>query len=314
MVSRVRGPAGQLSPADRTTFGDCPRARPAPSVKAMIEARVGRARGPGRRRRTGRRGAVRGALAAEWTKIRSVRSTLRALLLAFLLSVGLSYVIGRSFRAGFQRLPPGQRAHFDPLFATFYGLTIGQLPLVVFAVLVVANEYTSGTIRMSLVAVPRRGLFYSSKIIVGALVAACFSLLTVAVTFPVAQSALGPHGTSLAAGGSAQAACGACLYLTLICLFSMGVAAILRSSARSLAILLPLFFLGSQGLGNIPRVKTVTQYLPDQAGMVIMHLTGPPGDPRFSRGYGPWAGLGITMLWTAAVLLCGYIALLRRDA
>ena len=49
---------------------------------------------------------------------------------------------------------------------------------------------------------------------------------------------------------------------------------------------------GSQGLGNIPKLKLVTQYLPDRAGMVIMHLTGPASDPVFGRDYGPWTGAG----------------------
>jgi ABC-2 type transport system permease protein len=249
---------------------------------------------------------------AEWTKIRSVRSTRWTLLLAFFLSVGLSYVVGLIFRDSFAHLPAG--AQFDPLFATFYSLTLGQLPLVVFGVLVMSSEYTSGTVRLSLVAVPRRGVFYCSKIAACTLAALSFAPLTVIITFVTAQAALGEHSASLEGHGSAQAAFGACLYLTLICLFSMGVAAILRSSARALAILLPLLFLGSQGLGNIPKLKTVTQYLPDQAGMVIMHLAGPPGDPRFSRAYGPWTGLGILAGWTAAALLFGYLVLARRDA
>jgi ABC-2 type transport system permease protein len=110
------------------------------------------------------------------------------------------------------------------------------------------------------------------------------------------------------------AAFGACLYLTLICAFAMGTAATLRSSARALSILIPLLFLGSQGLGNVPKIKTFTQYLPDQAGMVIMHLAGAPGGSRFGRPYGPWAGLGILTLWAAGALVCGYLVLARADA
>jgi ABC-2 type transport system permease protein len=92
------------------------------------------------------------------------------------------------------------------------------------------------------------------------------------------------------------------------------MAAMLRSSARALGILLPLLLLGSQGLGNIPKVRTVAQYLPDQAGMAIMHITGLPGDPRFAHDYGPWTGLAILALWTAAALLGGYLQLRGRDA
>ena len=252
-------------------------------------------------------------IAAEWIKIRSLRSTTWTLAAAFLLSVCLGYVVGLIFRADFTRLPPRQQHSFDPLFATFYSLTIGQLALVAFGVLVVGSEYGSGTIRVSLWAVPQRGLFYGSKVLSGTLVALGASVVTVIVTFVAAQAGLGPHRTSLLAGGSAQAVLGACLYLTLICALAMGVAAILRSSARALGILLPLLFLGSQGLGNIPKVKTVTQFLPDQAGIVIMHLTGPAGDARFGRPYGPWAGLGILLVWTAAALISGYLMLARSD-
>jgi ABC-2 type transport system permease protein len=94
----------------------------------------------------------------------------------------------------------------------------------------------------------------------------------------------------------------------------MGVAAMLRSSARALGILLPLLFLGSQGLGNLPGLKPVLRFLPDQAGMVLMHVAGPPDDPRFGNGYGPLTAMGLLVLWVAAALLGGYLVLCRRDA
>jgi ABC-2 type transport system permease protein len=135
----------------------------------------------------------------------------------------------------------------------------------------------------------------------------------VAVTFPVAQLALGPHRTDIGAAGVLDAIVGATVYLTLICLFATGVATMLRGSVSTLAVLLPLLFLGSQGLGNIPKVKVVIQYFPDQVGQVALHLTGPAGDPRFGRPYGAWGGLAILALWTGLAILGGYFALRRRD-
>ncbi len=149
--------------------------------------------------------------------------------------------------------------------------------------LAISSEYSSGTIRASLAAVPRRGLFYGCKALAVALTVTGLALITVPATFFTAQAALGPYRVSLGTDGVPTAVVGACLYLILIAVFAMGVGAIVRSSVGALAILVPLLFLGSQGLGNIPKVKTVTQYLPDQAGMVIMHIAGPPGDPRFGR-------------------------------
>ncbi|GGS61525.1 ABC transporter [Planobispora rosea] len=258
--------------------------------------------------------SARAVLSAEWIKLRTLRSTAVTLLLGVVLSAGLGYLLGLSFSANLSRMAREQTDPADLLFATFYSLTLGQLPLVVFAVLAVGGEYASGTIRASLTAVPRRGAFYGGKMLAVALTALGVAVVTVPATFFAAQAGLGPYGMSPDADGASQAILGSCLYLTLICVFAAGVTAMLRSSTLSLGILLPLFFLGSQGLGNIPQVKAVTQYLPDQAGMVIMRLTGPPGDPNFGRPYGPWAGMGIVALWAAAALIGGYLTLRRRDA
>ena len=257
---------------------------------------------------------MRAVVGAEWIKIRTVRSAFWTLFSTVVVSVGLSFLVGLSFRDGFSRMAPGQRATFDPLFATFYSLTLGQLPLVVFGVLVVTSEYRGATIGASLAAVPRRGVFYAAKLIAATLPVAGVSVITVLATFGTAQTALGPLGVWIGAGYVVEAITGGCLYLIMIFLFAVGVATMLRSSVRALAILLPLLFLGSQGLGNVPKIKALAQYLPDQAGMVIMHLAGPSGDPRFARPYGAWTGLAILSLWTTVSLVGGYLVLRSRDA
>jgi ABC-type transport system involved in multi-copper enzyme maturation permease subunit len=254
----------------------------------------------------------RHAVAAELTKIRTVRSTQWALLLTPLICACLGYAVSLDLRVSFPRLPPQQRRDFDPLFATFYSLSIGQLALVAFGVTVVGSEYSTGMIVTSLTAVPRRGLFYTAKISAGLLAAAGTALATVAATFFAAQQALGPHRIPLGAPGTVQAAFGACLYLTLICALAMGVTAILRSPALTLAILMPLLFLDSQGLGNVPGLQKITDYLPDQAGAVIVHLSG-AGGGHFSRPYGPWTGMAIMLAWTVAALAGGYLVLARTD-
>lgn len=253
-------------------------------------------------------------LAAEWVKLRSLRSTPVLVALTFGLCAGLAYLIGRVFGAGYAQLPADRRERFDALFATFYSLTIGQLALVVLAVLLVSAEYSTGTIRASLTAVPQRGAFFAAKVSAGAVLATAIAVVTVPAMFAAAQAGLGPSlRLSLGGEGVGAALIGAALYLVLIFLFATGLALLLRGPIATLAILLPLLFLGSQGLGNIPGVKAVTQFLPDQAGMVIMHLAGQGDDPRFLRPYGPWGGLGIMALWTVAALVAGFVALRRRD-
>jgi ABC-type transport system involved in multi-copper enzyme maturation permease subunit len=176
------------------------------------------------------------------------------------------------------------------------------------------SEFSTGTIRSSLTAVPQRGRFYAAKTLTGALVAAVAAAVSVLAAFLSAQAGLGPYGTSLRADGAAQAAIGGVIYLVLIFLFATGLAALFRNAIPTLGILLPLQFLSSQGLGNLPKVKTVAQFLPGDAGMSILRIVGQDFDPRFARPYGPWGGLGIVALWAAAALIAGYFALRRREA
>ncbi|MFI0735406.1 ABC transporter permease [Streptomyces sp. NPDC021225] len=256
---------------------------------------------------------VRAAFAAEWIKIRTVRSTLWTLLLAFLLSVGLGLLVGHSLSAGFSRMNQEQQENFDPVAAGFLGLMVGQISLVVFGVLQIGAEYTSGTIRASLIAVPRRGLFYGAKVAAATLTAMVFSLLTVFPAFFAAQWALGPHGVSLGDPGVPRAVLGAWAYLTLMCAFSIGVATMLRSTSLTLGILIPLLFLNSQGLGNIPKIRIVAQFLPDQAGAVMMQVVSVDESFIGHRDFGPGVALVILLAWTVAALAGGYAVLRRRD-
>lgn len=239
-------------------------------------------------------------VSAELTKLRTVRSTPWTLAAFVVVSAGLAYLLGLALREA------ERREDFDPLFATFLPLTIGQMALVVFGALAVTSEYSSGTIRASLAAVPRRGHFYLAKLAAVTAVGASASVVTVAVTFTVGRAPLSAEAW--------QACAGACVYLTLMCAFAFGVAAMVRHTALVLGGLLPVLFLGSQGLGNIPVIRKVTQFLPDQTGWVAMHLAGPQDDPRWARDYGAWTGLGLLALWTVAALLGGYLVLRRRDA
>ncbi|MFO7249977.1 MAG: ABC transporter permease subunit [Actinomycetes bacterium] len=252
--------------------------------------------------------SVAAAARAEWVKIRTLRSTVGALLPVVVVGVGLAHLAGTSMRDARADGPP-----LDPLFPAFYGLTLAQLGVVVFAVLTIGSEYGTGTIAPALLATPRRGVFYAGKAIAATLAAAAVALVTVPGAFAAAQAALGPKGVGVTAEGVPEALVGAFLFLTLMCPFALGVATMLRSTVRALAILLPVFFLGSQGIANVPALKPVLQYMPDQVAWVIMHLTGPPGDPRFARDYGPWEGVGLLVLWTAAALAGGYLVLRRAD-
>jgi ABC-2 type transport system permease protein len=242
-------------------------------------------------------------LAFEWTKLRSARAMPLMLAVGFVVSLGLAVVSGLSTRAAIDQHSPLLRPDFDPLVAGFGALLYGQLAFVAFAVVVVSSEYTSGTIRSSLAAVPRRERFYAGKITMVGLVALLVALVTAVVSFTATEAALGPHGVPVLAAGSLRAVGGAIAYVTLICVFSAAVAAMLRGSALSLGILMPFFFIVSPLLNAIPATRAAARYLPDQAGMRMMTVD------LAEAG----RGLVVVLGWTVVAVLSGYWLTRVRD-
>ncbi|WP_031040608.1 ABC transporter permease [Streptomyces sp. NRRL F-5650] len=250
-------------------------------------------------------------LRSEWTKIRSVASTVWTLGLAVVVTIALGMLISALTKSQFNDLSRRDQLSFDPTFISFAGTSLGQLAMIVFGVLVVGNEYSSGMIRTSLAAVPRRGTFLFGKIAVATALALVVGMVTSFATFFLGQAMLGDLRASIGDPGVLRAVFGGGLYMTLIAMFSMGVAAMLRSPMLSLGILMPFFFLISNVLGNVPATRKVGRFLPDQAGSRIMQVVTPVDD---NVPYGPWGGLGIMALWVVAALVGGYAVLRHRDA
>ncbi|GGS27769.1 ABC transporter [Streptomyces griseoviridis] len=248
---------------------------------------------------------------SEWTKIRSVASTVWTLGLAVVVTIALGMLISALSKSEFDTMDRQDQLTFDPTFTSFAGMSLGQLAMIVFGVLVVANEYSSGMIRTSLAAVPRRGTFLAGKVAVATVLALVVSMATSFAAFFLGQMMLGDLKASLGDDGVLRAVIGGGLYMTLIAVFSMGVAAMLRSPMLSLGILMPFFFLISNILGSVDVTKKVGRFLPDQAGSKIMEVVPPLDD---DTPYGPWGGLGIMVLWVVAALIGGYLVLKRRDA
>jgi ABC-2 type transport system permease protein len=250
-------------------------------------------------------------LQSEWTKIRSVRSTVWTLSLALVVSLALGALISIVSRIGFDDMSLQDQAAFDPTFVSFAGMGLGQLAMIVFGVLVISNEYSTGMIRTSLAAVPQRSTFLFCKIAVASALSLIVGFVTSFGAFFLGQALLGDHRTSLSDPGVLRAVLGGGLYMGLIAMFSMGIAAMLRSPMLALGILMPFFFLISNILGNVDATRKVGQYLPDQAGSKIMQVVTPPDD---TAPYGPWGGFAIMVLWVVAALIGGWIVMRQRDA
>ncbi|MEE6308114.1 ABC transporter permease [Plantactinospora veratri] len=254
--------------------------------------------------------AIGSAIAFEWIKARTVRSTTWSLILCFATSVGIALLFGSVLRGAYDNMSPEGKAGFDPVGSGFNGLRLGMIALVMFGVMLAASEYTTGTVRSSLAAVPRRGLLYGAKIIITVLIAFPFSAIVVLATFFTAQTAIGSaHNAAITDDGVIRSVVGAVFYMTLLCTFAVGLATMLRSPALTLGILVPLFFMVSEILNNLPGVKTVAQFLPDFAGGLVLRRQ-PPDDTILDA----WSGMGVLLLWTVATVLGGYLTMRRRDA
>ncbi|WP_316526253.1 ABC transporter permease subunit [Kitasatospora brasiliensis] len=248
-------------------------------------------------------------LRSEWTKIRSVRSTLWTLALTFVVTVTVGALLALVTNNNFTEFRGSTQTPFDATSTVFSGIELGELAIIVFGVLAIGNEYSSGMIRLTLAAVPQRATLLTGKAVVLGALALAVALVTAFVTFFVGQALLGSHATTIGAPNVLRAVLGAALYLTMLCLFSAGVTAMLHSQTLALGVLVPFFFLLSPILSAVPVAKTLARYFPDYAGSRMMLVYQQHGQP-----YGPLAGFLICLAWTAAALIGGTLVLKRRDA
>lgn len=250
--------------------------------------------GPGRHRPS----HFLAALSAEGLKLRTLASTWWNLAAVVALSTGIGLLYGSVIRGNYADF--GAKPEWDAVGYGFAGTSIAQLALVCFGVLAVGAEYSTGTVRASLAAVPRRGVFGAAKFTAVAVTAFAVTLPTAFLTFAVAQTAMGERqNAALGDPGALRATVGLAVYLTLLCLISAGVAMMLRGTVPALGILVPLFFIVSDILANLPGVGTFARYLPSVAGAQILRAV-----PDGRIDVGTWDGLGVLLLWTAAAL-CG---------
>ncbi|WP_405011546.1 ABC transporter permease [Kitasatospora sp. NBC_01539] len=247
-------------------------------------------------------------LQSEWTKLRTVRSTAWTLAPAFVATVGLGALITTLANNNFDDFAP-DNSPFDATGTAFAGIILGEIAMVVFGVLAIGNEYSSGMIRVSLAAVPQRITLLAGKAVVVCALALAVSLVTVFTAFFLGQALLGGHSVGIGDPHVLRAVFGAAGYLTMICLFSAGVTAMLHNQTLALGVLVPFFFLLSPILSAVPKVKSVAHYFPDYAGQRMFLVYQESGQP-----YGPGTGFAVCLAWTLAALAGGALVLRGRDA
>ncbi|WP_031107579.1 ABC transporter permease [Streptomyces sp. NRRL S-146] len=235
-------------------------------------------------------------LRSEWLKIRTLRSLPGALSALFAATTAFSALAGVSDASD-----PG----LDPLFTSLSGVLPGQIAAISFGAMAVSSEFHQGALRLSLAAVPRRGRWFAAKAAVVAVPALLTGLVTALAALLVGRAGLGPAADTLSTGEQTRGVVGCGVYLMLMALFAAGVAALLRSGVATLSLLVPFILVVSFVIGDA--TGTVADFLPDKAGQLILRET-------YDGTLGPWSGLAVTALWTAAALLAGAWSVRRRDA
>jgi ABC-2 type transport system permease protein len=254
-------------------------------------------------------------LLAEWTKLRSVRSTVWSVIVFVVVTVGFTSLITGLIAANWSQASPSDRVATvaDPV-ATILGtgLYFGQLVICALGVLTISAEYSTGTIRASLLAVPRRLPMLAAKGVVFALLVLVVGELAAFGSFFAGSAMLHAHApVALSDPGVARAVLGAGLYLAVLGLFAMAIGALLRHTAAGISTAIGVVFVLPIIAGLLPGSwgQHIYNYLPSVAGAMLGQA-----QQGADQVLTPWQGFAVLCGWTALLLAAAFYLLRRRDA
>src|ERR1700761_4077785 len=282
---------------------------------------------------------LRGVIASEFTKLRSVRSTYWTIAALFIVSVGIAAIAGAAGASDLHN-NPGDKAGFDATQTSLIGFfEFGQLIIAVLGALAITSEYSTGMIRTSLTAMPRRGVVYAGKLIVFTSVTLVISLVTSFIAFFVGQALLSgsgvsaslfrstsvpadanvtPHsvsflGTTVISSGTVLTAIiGSALFVTVVALIAFGLGAIIRHTAGAITSVIGLMFVLSIVIQILPDNWRweIMRFFPDAAGRVLSVTVGNDNPHLWSA----WPQFLVTLIWAAVLVGIGGYLFRKRDA
>ena len=249
---------------------------------------------------------------SEWTKLRTLRSTIWSLLAGTVLTIGLPCLFGAVTSSHWGSMSPHERADRHPLDIALAGVNLSQLAIGVLGVLVITGEYSTGMIRATMCAVPKRLPVLWAKAAVYAVVTFVLMLPAVVVAFFASQAIVSAHKPlqiSFSYPGVARTVIGGAVYLALLGVFTLGIGAILRNTAGGIAAFAGIMFVIPPLLNVLPTSwnNAITPYLPSEAGRSIFSLT------HGAHSLAPWPGFALFCGYAAAAIAIAAVLLVRRD-
>jgi ABC-2 type transport system permease protein len=253
-----------------------------------------------------------GVLRSEWTKLWSLRSTRWSLLFAVISMAGLGVLIAAVSMDRWSHLSPQDRASFNSIDRSLGGYHLAQLAIGVLGVLVISGEYSTGMIRSSLMAVPKRLPVLWAKIAVFASVTFVLMLVSAFVAFFGAQAILTEHHVNVSLGHAPalRTLVGVVLFMTVTGVLCTALGTIIRSTAGAIATFAGLLFVLPGIVDILPSElgDSINPYLPSSAGGALAKAV--PDAHTLS----PWGGFALYCGYTIVLLAIAAYMLVRRDA
>jgi ABC-2 type transport system permease protein len=282
---------------------------------------------------------LRGVLASEFTKLRSVRSTYWTIAALMIVSVGIAAIAGVAIASNIHS-NPANKAGMDATQASLIAFfEFGQLIIAVLGALTITSEYSTGMIRTSLTAMPRRGVVYTAKLIVFTSVTLVVSLVTSFIAFFVGQATMSGSGVAaslfhsttvpavanvtpsgvtfigtdvISPGTVLTAIVGTALFVTVVALIAFGLGSIIRHTAGAITSTIGLMFVLPIIIQILPSNWRfdIMRFFPDAAGRVLSVTIGTGNQHLWSA----WPQFLVTVIWAAVLIGIGAYLFRKRDA
>lgn len=252
----------------------------------------------------------RRVLTSEWIKFRTLRSSWITMGVAVAAMAVLGLLIGIITNANWSHRDPQFAARFNAIDVSLRGSNFAQLAIAVLGVLIISGEYSTGMIRSSLGAVPKRLPVLWAKLAVFAAATLVFMEIASFAAFWLGQAGLGSHGTTISAPGALRSIIGTGLYLTVVGLLSVALGFIIRSTAGAISAVIGLLLVLPGIMNVLPQSwqDHISPYLPSNAGAAVTTVHPDPGT------LAPWTGFGVFCLYAVIAIVISAVVLNRRNA
>jgi ABC-2 type transport system permease protein len=250
---------------------------------------------------------------SEWTKIRTVRSTMWTIGVTIVLGIGIGALVCALTRSHWSSQNIGQRVSFDAPATSLIGLLFAQFAIGILGVLVISAEYSTGTIRATFSAAPNRSRVFGAKIVVFGVLSFIVAELTSFVAFFLGQFLLSSPAThaTLSSPGAFRAVFGGGLFVCVLGLAAMGLGTIIRHTAGAISAFVAVLLVLPIITEALPTQlsQDIRKFMPDRIGVDVLTTKG-----QDFGAFSPWVGLLILCIYAVVLLVIGASMLEKRDA